>query len=326
MKSIVSIEIGRDSIKAAEIAGPDSKNPKVVKIGEMPLPAGVAGESLIHESAKFTVALEELWKQEKFSTRRVVLAVSGRRFMVRELETAHVSMKDFYNVMKYEVSTVIPDQMKDPVVDFFPMYNKKELDGIKTVGLVVATPSEPIEGIIECINQAKLELMFVEFAPMSIARYIRNNIESKEGSGYALANIREYSTDILIAKDNIPRMIRVAADGLTPSTRKKGRHMKDELPVSLGMDDLSEKTPVEAMARSIKITVNSQLENLGIDIDTLYITGSRTDDETMKAISDLTNMQVIPLSIDMVNHKEGLDEELTSSDFVAVCAGMRGKK
>lgn len=325
MKSIVSIEIGRESIKAAEISSPDSKNPKVVKIGELELPSGVAGESLVHEKKEFTEALQELWQKEKFSTKRVVLAVSGRRFMIRELETSHTSMKDFYNVMGYEVSNVIPDAMKNPIVDFYPTHHKESQDGIKTSGLVIATPAEQIEDIIECINDAKLELMFVDFAPMAIARFLRNNSsENFHKDGYALANIREYSTDILIAKDNIPRMIRVAATGLTPSTKKKGRHMKEDLPTSLSGEDTG--SPVEALGREIRITVNSQLENLGINIETLYVSGSRTDDETMRALSDLTEMRVVPLSIDMVNHKDGLDEELTSSDFVAVCAGMRGKK
>lgn len=326
MKSIVSIEIGSESIKAAEISGPNSKNPKVVKIGELELPPGVAGESLVHEKKLFTELLGELWKKEKFSTKRVVLVVSGRRFMVRELETSHTTMKDFYNVMNYEVSSVVPEQMKDPVVDFYPMYHRKDGEGIKTVGLVIATPSEPIEDIIDCINNAKLELMFVDFAPMAIARFLRNNAtEEYHHANYALANIREYSTDILIAKDNIPRMIRVAAAGLTPLTKKKGRHMKVDLPNSLGLDTTG-KSPVEDLAREIRITVNSQLDSLGIDINTLYVTGSRTDEETMKSLSELTNMPVVLLNTDMVNHKEGLDEELTSTDFVAVCAGMRGKK
>lgn len=326
MKSIVSIEIGRESIKAAEISGPESKNPKVVKIGEMELPPGIAGESLVHEKDRFTKILVELWKQEKFSTKRVALVVSGRRFMARELETAHTSMKDFYNVMEYEVNNVVPDQMKDPVVDFYPMYHKKEADVVKTVGLVIATPSEPIEDIVDCINDAKLELMFVDFAPMAIARFLKNNIQNEnQSSGYALANIREYSTDILVAKDNVPRIIRVAGAGLTPPTRKKGRHMKEEPVNSLGVDG-AERSPLETLAREIRITVNSPTENLEVDIDTLYVTGSRTDSETMENLSSLTNMKVIPLNVDMVNHKDGLNEELTSSDFVAVCAGMRGKK
>lgn len=326
MKKIVAIEVSRDAIRAAEILAPLSKNPSVSKIGEVEIPPGVAGESQVYEVDNFVESLERLWEEYKFTTRSVVLVVSGRRFIVRPHETFHTSMKDLKGVLRYEAASVIPESMQNPIIDFYPISNTETQNGEKTNGLVIATPVEPIETLVGALVKAKLQVEFVDFAPMSIARFIKNNVSSEDyGEGYALANIRELSTDILIAKGDTPHMIRVAAAGLLPPQKKLGRHVKQETNSFVDTDG-SIYTPVEVLAREIKVTINSQIEDLGIKIDTLYLTGPRSDEETAAELKRLLDINVVSLTSDSAKHKDELDSDILSSDFVAVCAGMRGKK
>lgn len=329
MKSIVAVEICPDAIRAAEILKPLSKAPKISKIGEIVIPGGVTGESQVLHMGMLTEALKQLWKNEKFSSKDVVLVVSGRRFIARTHETAHTSMDSLKKVLSFEASAVVPEGMNNPVIDFFPMFNSEAKGGVKTSGLVIATPSEPIELIIGALTAANLRVSFVDFAPMAIARFIKNNVNPEEyGLGYAVANIREKSTDILVAKGDIPRMIRVAPVGLTPKETAFGRHFvedDEDQEQIVGPDGSINSSPIEALAREIKISVTSQIESLGIMIDQLYVTGPRSDARTIAKLSEILGMKVSALSASDVKSVDELDEQLMASDFVAVCAGMRGK-
>lgn len=326
MKKIVAIEVSRDAIRAAEIASPLSKNPKVVKIGEIEIPAGVASESQVVEIDTFVESLKKLWETEKFSTRDVALVVSGRRFVVRTHETTHTTMKSLEKVMNFEVGTVIPEQMTNPIISFYPISHSESKTGIRTTGLVIATPAEPIETLIGALIRANLNIEFVDFAPMAIARFIRNFVKNDENlDTYALVNVRELSTDILIAEDNIPKMIRVAAAGLPPKAKRRGRRAKAE---DIGLDDSRplEQSPIELLASEIKKTVASQNRELNLEINKLYLTGPRSDEETVKELRKLIDIDIIPLSANSALHSDSINSDFSSSDFVAVCAGMRGKK
>lgn len=326
MKRIVAIEVSRDAIRAAEIANPLSKNPKVVKIGEIEIPPGTASESQVVEIDTFVESLKELWEVEKFATKSVALVVSGRRFVVRSHETTHTTMKSLRSVMGFEVASVVPEQMTNPIIDFYPMKHSESKTGIRTTGLVVATPAEPVESLIGALTRAGLTVEFVDFAPMAIARFIRNFVKHEENlDTYALVNVRELSTDILIAENNVPKMVRVAAVGLPPKSRKRGRRAKAD---DVGLDSSAsvEQSPIESLASEINKTVASQNRELGLSIDKLYLTGPRGDAETIKELSELVDIDIVPLSADSALHIDSIDQDLSVSDFVAVCAGMRGKK
>lgn len=327
MKKLVAIEVSREAIRAAEIANPMSKNPKVVKIGEIDLPPGVAGESQVVEIDTFVSSLKELWEKEKFSTKSVALVVSGRRFIIREHETTHTNMKQLRSVMSFELANVVPEQMTNPIIDFYPMRHNETKTGIRTTGLVIATPADPIETLIGALIRAELKIEFVDYAPMAVSRFIRNFMKHDEDHDtYALANVRELSTDILIAENNVPKMIRVAPAGLPPKARKRGRRVREE---DTGLDSsisVSEQSPIEQLANEINKTIELQNRELGLTINKLYVTGSRSDKETMEELQKLVKADIIPLSAGSALHNDSINHEFSASDFVAVCAGMRGKK
>lgn len=74
------------------------------------------------------------------------------------------------------------------------------------------------------------------------------------------------------------------------------------------------------------MTIRSQSNELGISIPKLYLTGPRSDVETIKELQELVDVGIVPLSADSALHSDSIDHDFSALDFVAVCAGMRGKK
>lgn len=325
MKSLVALDVSGSAIRAAEIIGPMSKAPKVSKIAEVDLPAGVTGESSVHDIDQFVEILKEFWREEGFKTKSVALSVSGRRFIVREHETSHTSMKSLDPVVHLEAAGVIPDKMSNPVVTFYPTRHVQTKVGIRTAGLIIATPAEEIEKLVGAVIRAGLQVEAVDFAPMAIARFISREVNPPES--YALVNIREESTDILIAKNNIPRLVRVTPKGLQP-TKKIGRHAVDEASlISVSETRFQAESPSAALAREINMTISSQRDEMNLEIGTIYVTGSRNNDtELISMIKNSLDAEIVSLSTSTVSTDENLDEDLSAADFVAVCTGMRRKK
>lgn len=323
MKSIVALEVSKDIIRAAEVIAPLSKKPRVSKTSEFSLEPGIIGESMVHDSEAFVEILKEFWAREKFSTKNIALVVSGRRFVIREHETSHTSLKALRSVLDFESKSVIPEQMINPIVDFYPTRSLDTKTGIKTSGLIIATPADPIESLLGSITRAGLHICFVDFAPMAIARFIQKEL-NPTGS-YVLANIRDDSTDILIAKNNIPQFIRVAPNGLETKPRKVGRRAaKSDAAVSFTKNGYVEESPSITLAREINNTALQQMEYSDINISTLYVSGPRsTDPDLLQVLESQLNLTVTPLSRSNISETS---PELDSACFVSVCGGLRGKK
>jgi len=327
VKSIVSLEVGSDAIRAAEIAGPLSKNPRVLNLGEIAIPPGVATESILNDREAFMEKLKELWEQEKFKTKNVAITVSGRRFLIREHETGYNNLKDLKAVLPMDAAGVVPEGMHEPVLDFYPTHHIDTKDGARTAGLVIATPAEYIETLVYATADAGFNVEFVDFAPMAIARFIRNHIDPN--ISYVLANIREESTDIVVTKDGIPRLVRATPNGLEPIKKQIGRAQTDISSIQAYNESFAQDSPMAKLAREIRVTTMSFYEEMNMDgPNRLFLTGPRSSDsELIRTLEDILKVDVNPLHVNIeVPKDKELDDEMSASDFVAICGGMRGKK
>jgi Tfp pilus assembly PilM family ATPase len=321
MSKVVALEIAANAIRAAEVSGYKTKKPKLLRTGELRLQEGIAGESQVIESEALSDALKSLWLQSKFTTRSVGLLVSGRRFIVRPHTTGQSSMEVLRKILPYEAPNAFPDQVSDLLFDFYPTHTVSTKAGTKTDGLVISSPSEPISELAFALNRAKLDLEFVDFTPLAVTRWIRNN---RSEQNYALVNIREESTDIVVVDAGMPRTVRVLSKGLNSKRRRLGLTGIDHSPL-LRRDVLGENG-VKVLVQDIGLTVTTQSEEISGELECIFTSGPRAEDPELRAsISEQFGIPVIPLYIDSIPQDE--DEELNRKpsfdDFVAMTGGMR---
>lgn len=335
MSSLVALEVSADTIRAAEIASPFSKEPKLIKVGELALPENTAGESIVRAQRKFSSLLKELWGKEEFKTKNVALVVGGREFLVRRHVTKYDSLKGLKPMLQYDAASVLQENMQDPVLDFFPTNVMSDPDSEvqETGGLVIAAQSSPIEVIVNAISDAGLFIEYVDYAPLAIARFIRNHVNPT--GDYILANVREETTDILITKDGIPANVRVVAKGLEPNRQMATAEDEEDTVDEHDLSSFSaafkveDEDPMESLSKDIQQTA----ENVSIsEPSILYLTGNRSlGSELARTLEEILSIEVeaiFPKAIDLAkdqNKKQDIDHEVLASSFVAVCAGMRGK-
>lgn len=318
MKSIVSLELSSGALHAAEIHMPLSKRPKIVKVASIPLPDGMAGESSLYAAKQFAELITKAWKKHRFSTKDVALTVGGKSFVVRPHETRHTDMKMLQENIRYEAASVIPENMNDPMIAFYPTERSKR-DETVTRGLVIAAATDPISRIAGALADAGLRIEYVDYAPMAIARFIRRDVQP-DGS-YLVVNVREDTTDVVFGREGVPLFVRTIPRGL-PAMMKEEKTEEEEHEERIGL------SPMDALARDVKLTVSSLGES--VRIDTLYIAGNGSLEKPLaKALSEAVEAPteaLIPRLIELVKGKPKLNLRTLSSSFVAICGGMRGEK
>ena len=321
MSKVVALEITPQAIRAAEISGHKSKKPKLLRVGEVKLEDGITGESSVIDIAKFADSLKTLWAKSKFTTKTVGVVISGRRFIVRPHTTGHTSLDILRNVLPYEAPGAFPEQVSNLLFDFYPTHEVATKAGIRTEGLVISSPSDSINEIALGLDRAKLDLEYVEFAPLAVSRWVRNNLE---GENYVIVNIRDESTDIVLVERGMPRMIRVVSKGLSPNRRKFRGETDEE---HLLRRDVIGDSGIKILVQDIGMTIQSQMDEGISSIECIYISGPRAEDSSLIAMLE-ENFEVPakPLAITTIDETDEYEENNIQprlDAFVAMCGGMR---
>jgi len=255
VKRLVAVEITPEFVRGVEVEGPLTSNPKPVAFGEVPLAAGVAGDSEVFDKSLLKAAISELWREAKFSTRKTVLGVGGRKILNRDFDTPMADLEKIRSKLKFETANILPPQMTEALLDFYPTEIKKSNAGIDTAhGLLIAAPQQMVELLVETAQSAGLSVIAVDYLPFGLARAARKAFGTT--GEYLLVNVRPGATDILALKYGVPQLVRVIPNGLTMRPQQKGRHVDEEDNTSFDSDVKSKVAPLDSLISGVRNTIS----------------------------------------------------------------------
>lgn len=330
MKKVVAVEVTSEHVRGVEIENPLTSKPKLVRYGEIELPQGVAGESEIFDIDSVTQAFKELWKQEKFSTKSVVLGLGGRKILVRDYETPVAEIEKIRATLKFEAANLLPAQMGDATLDFYPASFKTADTGAEVIqGLLVASPSEPAERIIAAIQSAGLEVEAVDYIPFAIARVARKAFGTD--GDYLLVNVRSYSTDIVAMNQGAVQMIRVIPNGLIVRERVGGKHRGvADAAASFAGGDSPTADPIDSLVSGLRNTINFY-QNKGGKPKAILLAGEGSTSVDLQtripeALQLSTGVLKMENAIELPGRRGDADPIVQSAALGALGVGMRGLK
>lgn len=329
MKRLVAVEVTAEFIRAVELDAPLSANPKLVKFGEYPLEQGVAGESEVFEMEELTNAFKAFWSIEKFGTKNVALGISGRRTIVRDFETQEDTLENIRGRLGFEAANMIPSQMGNPILDYYPTNLVDDpAAGRKLEGLVIATPSEPIEKLVGVIQAAGMEVMVVDFIPFAVARVARKAFGA-EGE-YLIVNIREFSSDIIALKNGVPEMVRVIPNGLGVRSNRGGKHRGVADAAASFQPTQTTIDPVDALVAGVRSTMNFYINRGGAPAAVLLAGEGSLSQELQEKLPEGLQLRAGLLSLENVikvsRKDDGHSEPQRAGIVSALGIAMRGLK
>jgi type IV pilus assembly protein PilM len=228
----IGVDIGATSVRAAELSMRDVP-PSLVRVAQVPMPAGAVANGEVRDPAVVSDALKELWKKGKFKSREVILGVANQRVVVREVAVPWLSDKELREALPFQVQEFVPIPLEDAVLDFHVL-EEFEREGRRMVRLLlVAAQKVMIQQIVAAAEGAKLTPVGLDLVPFAIVRSAGSidgtGLEGTEIGDEAIVDIGADVTSICVHAWGVPRFVRILPTG--------GRDVTGAVARAVGVED-----------------------------------------------------------------------------------------
>ena len=212
----IGVDIGSTAVRAAELSM-RGVTPTLVRVAQVPTPAGAVVSGEVHDAGQVGEALRELWQRGKFRSREVVLGVANQRVVVREVSLPWLSDKELRQTLPFQVQEFVPIPVEEAVLDFHVL-EEFEREGRRMVRLLlVAAQKAMIEQIVQAAESARLRPVGLDLVPFAIVRSVGSidgmGLEASEGGDEAVVDVGADVTSICVHAWGVPRFVRILSTG-----------------------------------------------------------------------------------------------------------------
>lgn len=213
----IGIEIATDRVNVAQLVKQGSQY-KLNRYVSKEIPEGVFEEGKITDPPSLAELIEDLFREGKIKAKKVATAVPMREAIIRIIPVpAELSPEETSDlILNHEAALYLPYPREDVDLDFLPLGNFLDDDGIEKVRvLLVATRREVTDSYHEMFKQAGLQLEVLEINSFSLIRTIREQLRQFVAQEAAvLVDIEFDNTEIAIIVEGVPQFSRTVPIGI----------------------------------------------------------------------------------------------------------------
>lgn len=212
---VVGLDIGSTAVRAAEIAFGGARgaagSATLLRLGQVPLPVGAVRDGEVADPETVAQALRQLWTQQKFGTRDVVLGVGNQRVIVRDLELPWLPPSQLKASLPFQVQELLPMPIEEALLDFHPTGESVGPQGRLVHGMLVAAQRDTVSANVRAVETAGLMPMMVDLNGFALLRALgRGAVLDRV---VALVEIGATVTHVVVADHGVPRLVRTIPAG-----------------------------------------------------------------------------------------------------------------
>nr|MDA8048221.1 type IV pilus assembly protein PilM [Actinomycetota bacterium] len=227
----VGLDIGSSAVRAAEIEmGRDGRR-ILRRYAQIGLPAGHVVDGEIHNIPGVAGALRRMWNEAGFSTKKVVLGVSGPRVFIRQADVTAMRPEDMRSSLKFEAQDLVPIPMEDAVIDFSLLDDPRPAggEGGETQRiLLVAAHRDLLRSYLATMKEASLEAVVMDAAPLALMRAVPS-VAGDGRTAEVIVSIGAELTTVAVRQDGLPRFIRSLTVGGSKLTETIAHNLHIEM-------------------------------------------------------------------------------------------------
>jgi type IV pilus assembly protein PilM len=227
-KTIVGIDIGSNSVRAAEVRGAAKGKPVIIRYHELPLPEGSVRSGEVLEITTVAAVIKKLWAAGGFTSKDVVLGMGGQRVFARELSVQHASLAQIRESLPFHVQDLLPVPVSDTILDFYPISEETTEEGLMVNGLLIAAIKDAVTSNVEAVRRAGLHPLRVDFIPFGLTRALAPIRAEEEYT--ALIGVGANTTNIVVERGGVPQFVRIIPSGGDDITRQLAKALTLGLP------------------------------------------------------------------------------------------------
>ncbi|MDQ2749892.1 MAG: type IV pilus assembly protein PilM [Pseudonocardiales bacterium] len=207
----IGLDLGATSARAAILApGTLDGHPSVTVHGlaSVPLPPGCVVNGVVIDQIALTKALKNLWQENKFACKNVILGIASPQVLVRDMQIPDLSPQQRALALPFQAREIVALPMDQVVLDFAQL-GEADPDTNLVSGLLIATPRQPVLAAVEAVERAGLKVARVDLASFAALRSIADEHLSVE----AVVDMGAHLTTIVIHNRGVPKLVRTLARG-----------------------------------------------------------------------------------------------------------------
>ena len=207
---VIGLDIGTTGIRAAEVefgsGGPSAFGPATLhRFGQVPLPLGVVRDAEVIEQDVVASALRQLWAQQHFTTRDVVIGVGNQRVLVRELDLPWMPAAQLKSSLPFQVQELLPMSTDEAYLDYFPTREFDGANGRTLQGMLVAAQRDTVNANVMAVEGAGMRVTMVDLNAFALIRALaRGELAQKT---VALVDIGASVTTVAVVVHGVLRFI-----------------------------------------------------------------------------------------------------------------------
>jgi len=235
--SRVGVDVGSSGVRAVEVRGSRKGRPKIIRAAEVPLERGVVIGGEVQQVEDLTLAIKDLWRVGKFTSRNVTVGMAGNQTLVRQVDLPWEPEEIFRTSLPLRVSQDLPVDPQEMTLDFYPLNQFERGKAVFQRSLIVAAMNAAVENIADSITAAKLQVNKADYTPFAL---IRTAVALKgDGSAVpgapepgeertceAIIDVGAQLTSIAIHDRGRPLFVRVVSAGSESVTRALSGHLQ----------------------------------------------------------------------------------------------------
>jgi type IV pilus assembly protein PilM len=171
-KHVVSLDIGSTAIRGIE-AEIRNGEPKITNIYSIPIQSQIVDAGRIVDEEGLKKGIERLWKNAKFKSRDVILAIGGFNLQMRIVDKMPWSPEEEFKVMlQYNLRDKVPLDVDDYYFDSHTLREYRSPEDLMVYKkiLVSAAEREYVNKIVEIMDSLKLRIIAIDSTPLSLIR------------------------------------------------------------------------------------------------------------------------------------------------------------
>jgi type IV pilus assembly protein PilM len=217
MQQVVGLDIGTSAVRAAELefgSGP----PKLVAFGQVGLPPGAITDGEVKDVPVVAEAIRRLWHNGRFVSDSVVVGVAGLRVITRELDLPWVPDSEVESAVHFQSEEVIPFPIEKTILSTQLLGDNKADDGTVTRRvLVAAAHRDLVDGVVEAVEQAGLNVEGVDLVSSALVRALADN-DHPSDEPEAIVSVGAGLTVVVVHQEGRPQFVRTIGSGGSEAT------------------------------------------------------------------------------------------------------------
>ena len=215
---LVGLDIGTTGIRGAQLSvNKSDRRYTVERIADVPLRHGMVEGGEIADVPGVTRALKDLWKQGRFSSRKVAIGLPDRNLLTRQVDLPWMPPEDFRTALRYQVGDALPVDLSQVELDYHVLGELNRTDERGQVlemnrTLVVAADTQRVIEWSQCARKAGLEPVTVDSPAFALIRGVSGGRLIRNLTVNAIVDIGAEQMTIVIYRDGQPLFVRSLAN------------------------------------------------------------------------------------------------------------------